>query len=78
RFEFPLSQKMPPEEREASGAILRSLKENGIPDTVAYVTEEELTRAMKDLEAVGYDPDTVGIALTMPPSPIEYCHFFCR
>jgi len=78
RFEFPLSQKMPQEEREASGAILRSLKDNGIPDTVAYLTEEELTRAMKDLEAVGYDPDTIGIALTMPPSPIEYCHFFCR
>jgi len=78
RFEFPLSEKMPPDERETSSAILRSLKDNGIPDTVAYVTEEELTRAMTDLEAIGYDPDTVGIALTMPPSPIEYCHFFCR
>jgi len=78
RFEFPLSEKMPPEERETSGAILRSLKDNGIPDTVSYLTEDELTRAMKDLEAAGYDPDTVGIALTMPPSPIEYCHFFCR
>jgi hypothetical protein len=78
RFEFPLSKHMPPEERETLGAILRSLKDNGIPDTVAYLTEEELTRAQKDLEAVGYDPDTVGIALTAPPSPIEYCHFFCR
>ncbi|MDH5641511.1 MAG: class I SAM-dependent methyltransferase [Nitrospira sp.] len=78
QFDFPLSKHMPPDERETSGAIVRSLKENGIPDTVAYVTEEELTRAMKDLEAVGYDPDTVGIALTAPPSPIEYCHFFCR
>jgi len=78
QFDFPLSRNMPPDERETSGAILRSLKENGVPDTVAYVTEEELTRAMKDLEAVGYDPDTVGIALTVPPSPIEYCHFFCR
>jgi len=44
---------MLPEEREALGAVLRSFKENGIPDAV-------------------------GIALTAPPSPIEYCHFFCR
>jgi hypothetical protein len=42
---------MPPEERETLGAILRSLKDNGIPDTV-------------------------GIALTTLPSPIEYRHFF--
>jgi SAM-dependent methyltransferase len=78
RLTYSLGQDMPPEERETLGAIVRSLKDNGIPDTVAYVTEEELTRAAKDLEAVGYDPDTLGIALTAPPSPIEYCHFFCR
>jgi hypothetical protein len=58
--------------------MLLSLKRQGVPDTIAYLTEEELTHAAKDLEAVGYDPDTLGIALTAPPSPIEYCHFFCR
>ena len=78
RFDFPLSPNMPSQERETSSAILRSLKDNGIPDTAAYLTEEELMRAMKDLETVGYDPDTIGIAITAPPSPIEYCHFFCR
>ena len=78
RLEFPLPKNMPPDEREASGAILRTLKENGVPDTIAYLTEEEIVCAMKDLESVDYDPDTVGIALTLPPSPVEYCHFFCR
>jgi hypothetical protein len=77
-LEFPLRGDMPPEERETLNGMLLSMKRGGIPDTVAYVTEEELTRAASDLEAVGYDPDTVGIALTAPPSPIEYCHFFCR
>jgi hypothetical protein len=78
RFDFPLSPDMPPEERETLGAILRSLKDNGIPDTVAYLTEEELTGAVKELEAIGYDGDTIKMALSAPPSPIEYCHFACR
>lgn len=78
RLEFPLGTHIPPEERETLGAILRSLKDNGIPDTVAYLTEEELMRAQKDLEAIGYDGTTIRIALNAPPSPIEYCHFACR
>lgn len=78
RLEFPLGTHIPPEERETLGAILRSLKDNGIPDTVAYLTEEELMRAQKDLEAIGYDGTTIRIALSAPPSTIEYCHFACR
>jgi hypothetical protein len=78
RLVFPLGTNIPPEEREALGAILRSLKETGIPDTVAYVTEEELTRAQRDLEDIGYDSDAMMMAMSAPPSPIEYCHFDCR
>jgi hypothetical protein len=77
-LEFPLGKNMPPEERETLNGMLLSLKRSGIPDTVAYLTEEELTLAAKDLEGVGYDPETVSIALTAPPSPIEYYHFSCR
>jgi hypothetical protein len=75
---YPLGREMPPEERDTLNGMLLSLKRRGVPDTVAYLTEEELTRAAKDLQAIGYDPETVGIALTAPPSPIEYCHFFCQ
>ncbi|NJN70165.1 MAG: hypothetical protein HC801_07730 [Nitrospira sp.] len=78
RLEFPLGTNMPPEERETLGAILRALKENGIPDTVAYLTEEELTHAQKDLEDLGYETEAIKMALGAPPSPIEYCHFACR
>ena len=73
-LDFPLRKDMPPEERETLNGMLLSLKREGIPDTVAYITEEELTRAAKDLEDIGYDPDTVNIALTAPPSSIEYYH----
>jgi hypothetical protein len=78
RLEFPLGTNIPPEERETLGAIVRALKDNGIPDTVAYVTEEELARAQKDLEEIGYDVDAIQMAMTAPPSPVEYCHFTCR
>lgn len=78
RLQFPLGRQMPPEEREILNGILLSLKPYGIPDTVAYLTEDELARAAKDLEAVGYDPDTISIAFTAPPSAIEYYHFSCR
>ncbi len=78
RLEFPLGTNIPPEERETLGVIVRALKDNGIPDTVAFVTEEELTRAQKDLEEIGYDVDTIQMAMTAPPSPVEYCHFTCR
>jgi hypothetical protein len=77
-LEFPLGTNIPFDERETLNAILLSLKREGIPDTVAYLTEDELMRAAKDLEEIGYDPGTVNIALTAPPSPIEYCHFTCR
>ncbi|UVT15663.1 MAG: SAM-dependent methyltransferase [Nitrospira sp.] len=78
RLEFPLGTNIPPEERDTLGAILRALKDNGIPDTVAYLTEEELRDAQTDLEEIGYDRHTMRMALSAPSGPIEYQHFACR
>jgi hypothetical protein len=75
---FPLGKHVPPEEHETLNGILLSLKRHGVPDTVAYLTEEELARASKDLEAVGYDPESIRIAFTAPPGSIEYLHYFSR
>ncbi len=74
KLDFPLGKDVPPEERETLNGMVLSMKRAGIPDTVAYITEEELAQASKDLEEVGYDPDTVSIALSAPPSSIEYYH----
>jgi hypothetical protein len=73
-LDFPIPLEMPPEERETLQALVRSLPPTGIPDTVAYLTEEELTLASKDLEDIGYDPQSFMIALTAPPSPVDYLH----
>jgi len=77
KLDFPLRKEMPPEERDTLNGLLLSMKRRGVPDTVAYLTEEELTRAAGDLEHIGYEPETVGVALTAPPSQIEYYHFSC-
>jgi hypothetical protein len=77
-LDFPIPLEMPPEERDSLQTLVRSLTPTGIPDTVAYLTEEELTLASKDLEDIGYDPHSFMIALTAPPSPVDYCHFFIQ
>lgn len=73
-LDFPLRADMPQEQRETLRGILLSLKRTGVPDTVAYVTEEELTRAANDLEAIGYETDAIMMALTAPLSAVEYYH----
>jgi len=75
-LDFPIPLEMPPEERESLQALVHSLAPTGIPDTVAYLTEEELTLASKDLEDIGYDPQSFMIALSAPPSPVDYFHCF--
>lgn len=78
QIEFAVRPEVPTEEREMLQALVRGLKSNGVPDTVAYLTEEELTAASKDLEAVGYDSQSFLIALTAPPSPVDYYHMAIR
>jgi hypothetical protein len=76
KLDFPIRPDTPSEAREALHTLADSLKETGVPDTVAYLTEEELTRASANLESIGYDPQTFLIALSAPPSPVDYCHCF--
>jgi hypothetical protein len=69
---------MPVHERDALQSLVETLKPAGVPDTVAYLTEEELMRAAGDLEEVGYDPQAFQIALTAPPAPVDYFHLSIR
>ncbi|HKT35489.1 MAG TPA: SAM-dependent methyltransferase [Nitrospira sp.] len=78
RIEFPIRTDMPAHERESLLGLVRDLKPSGLPDTVAYLTEEELMRAAGDLEEVGYDAQAFQIALTAPPGPIDYFHLSIR
>jgi len=75
RIEFPIRNEAPPQERDALQAIVKSLGTDGIPDTVAYLTEEEIMSSMAGLEQLGYYRESIMAALTMPPQPIDYRHF---
>ncbi len=76
-LDFPLRDGMPPAERAALEEILKNLKRNGIPDTVAYISEQEILAALSDLTALGYDRDAVMTMLQAPPQPVDYYHLSC-
>ncbi|BFU94441.1 MAG: conserved protein of unknown function [Nitrospira sp.] len=78
KIEFPLGVDTPAAERDGMQALVDGLKATGVPDTVAYLTEEELTGASRNLEEIGYDPHSFLIALTAPPSPVDYFHLLMR
>lgn len=75
---FPLSPDFPPEEREAVQATLLSMKQDGVPDTVAYVTEEEILASLRDLEALGYARDAIDVVWSIPPAEVDYVHWSFR
>ena len=77
-IEFPLRAEMPAHEREALSEYVQNSKLSGVPDTVAYLTEEELMRAAGDLEEIGYDVTAFHIALSAPPAPVDYFHLSIR
>ncbi len=78
RIDFPIQQDMPAEERETLQGILLSLKRDGVPDTIAYLTEEEVFGSIGELEALGYDRQAIRAVLMAEPYTVEYRHFFFR
>ena len=75
RIEFPISPDAPSEERDELWQLITRQKSHGVPDTVAYLTEEEVERAAGNLEALGYDREGLQAALMAPPQPVDYYHF---
>ena len=67
-----------PEEREALQRTLAALKENGVPDTIAYLTEDEVLTARRNLEELGYDSQALPAAFAIPPQGVDYTHLFFR
>jgi hypothetical protein len=78
KIDFSISKDTPREDVDALERLWRSLTENGVPDTIAYLTEEELFSAMRELEALKYDPETIRAALMAPPQGVDYYHHFFR
>jgi hypothetical protein len=75
-IDFPLRPELPVEEREMLQGILHSLKRDGVPDTIAYLAEEEILGALQGLEALGYDRGGIRVGLSAQPRPVDYFHHF--
>ena len=78
RIEFPVSGDLSPDKRTTLQHMLQSLKSDGVPDTIAYLTEEEVLSATEDLEAIGYDRYSMQSALQVPAQSVDYYHHFLR
>ena len=67
---------MPERQREELDQLLGNLKSTGVPDTIAYLTEEEVLGVAGKLEELGYERETLRAVLQAPPQPVDYFHFF--
>ncbi len=72
RIEFPLQAGASVQERQALEAIRAGLQEGGIPDTIAYLSEDEIVAARANLDQLGYEMDTVMQAFGVQPQPVDY------
>lgn len=75
-IEFPLSESTPAHELAELETLVQSLPPNGVPDTIAYLTEAEIWKAMPELQKLGYDSEGVKAMLQLPPQPVDYTHVF--
>ncbi len=54
-IDFPIRPETPEPDRAELQALLRRLPSTGLPDTIAYLSEEEVLGAITDLEALGFE-----------------------
>lgn len=78
KIEFPISATMEAGQRKEVEQLLESLKPTGVPDTIAYLTEDEVLGGAEKLEELGYDRDTLRAVLHAPPQSVDYFHFFFK
>lgn len=74
-IELPMAPDTPEKTRRELEQLLKQQAKHGVPDTVAYLTEEEVTGAAGHLEELGYDRSILQAALLAPPQPVDYFHF---
>lgn len=74
-IDLPVVPGTPEETRRELEQLLERQAKHGVPDTVAYLTEEEVMSAAGQLEELGYDRGALQAAFMAPPQPVDYFHF---
>lgn len=54
-IDYPIRPDTPEPERAGMETLLKGLPMTGVPDTIAYLSEEEVLGAITDLEALGFE-----------------------
>jgi Putative S-adenosyl-L-methionine-dependent methyltransferase len=76
KIEFPVPPNLSDGQQAELQQLLDSFHATGVPDTIAYLTEEEVMGVAGKLEELGYDRETLRAVLKAPAQPVDYFHFF--
>jgi len=75
-IDFPIQAEILEPQRRELKVLLESLPPTGVPDTIAYLSEEEVLGVLPNLEALGFERVRVQENLEKgPPRDIDYYRF---
>ena len=74
KLEYPPMPGTPKKQRKQILQLAKNLSARGVPDTVAYVTKEEVLAALKPLRKLGYREKDIETAFHSPPPPVSFIH----
>jgi hypothetical protein len=74
KLEYPAMPGTPKKQRKQISQLVKNLSARGVPDTVAYVTKEEVFAALKPLKKLGYREKDIEAAFHSPPQPVSFIH----
>lgn len=59
KIDYPIGPDIPEQDRSELEVLVNELPLSGLPDTIAYVAEDEVLGSITDLEALGFERGTV-------------------
>lgn len=74
KLEYPPTPGTPKKQRKQILQLVKNLSAHGVPDTVAYVTQEEAFAALKPLRKLGYREKDIQASFQSPPPPVSFVH----
>lgn len=74
KLNYPALAGTPKKQRKQIAQLAKNLDSRGVPDTVAYVTWEEVLAALKPLRKLGYREKDIQSAFQSPPPPVSFVH----
>ena len=74
KLNYPAMEGTPKKQRKQIAQLAKNLSSRGVPDTVAYVTREEVLAALKPLRKLGYREKDIQSAFQSPAPPVSFVH----